>query len=131
MEQAELRAAAICNRAVTAKPEAFTTDADDFEDLRPARGLIGTVFFFPGDTVVFGATVVFHDMGLLLLRNVLAGMVKLMGDLIFGLLSLISWLLSAKFVYFLFVQPLWKTIVAAKPSAGGSKGGTVRGSVSD
>ena len=132
MEQAELRAAAICNRTVTARPQAFTTDADDFEDVRPARGLFGTLFFFPGDTVVFGATVAFHDMGLLVLRNVLAGMVNLMGDLIFGLLSLIGWLLSGKFVYFLFVKPLWKAIVAAKPSsADGPMGGAARDSVSD
>jgi hypothetical protein len=117
MEQAEMRASTLCGRTPAAgKQQAFTTNEDAFEDIRPVRGTFGTVFFFPGDTMVYGATVVFHEMGLIFLRDVFVGMVRLMGDLIFGLLSLIGWLLIGKIIY-CFVGPLWKAIAALNPSS--------------
>ena len=115
-EQAELRAASICGRTLSArKPEAFTTEEDPLKDIHPVRGFWGTLFFFPGDTMVIGAAVFFHNMGYTLIRDVFVGMVKLMGDLLSGLMSLIGWLLIGKFVYFLFVKPLWRAISARNP----------------
>jgi hypothetical protein len=124
LEQAEMRAAALCDKATAHQPEAFTTDHDQYQDVRPMRGWFGTVFFFPGDTIILGAIDFFHEMEFILLRNVLAGMVKLLRDLLFGLLSLISWVLMGRIVYYLFIGPLWKALAATKPpSADDSVGG--------
>jgi hypothetical protein len=117
MEQAEMRAATLCGRRTAApKPQPFTTD-DDFQDIRPPRGIFGMLFFFPGDTIVFGATIVFHEMGFMLMRNVVMGIIRVMGDLIFGLLSLICWIIICKIVFLFFVHPLANALSARKPSS--------------
>jgi hypothetical protein len=119
-EIAEARPQAYATEVTEHMPQAFSTSEDTMEDLlkyvSPARGFFGTLFFFPGDTMVYGATAVFDAIGIILLRDIFVGMIKLMGDLIFGLLSLIGWVLIGKFVYF-FVHPLANAISASKPSS--------------
>jgi hypothetical protein len=44
------------------------------------------------------------------------GIVKLTGNLLFGLLALIGWIVIARFVRF-FLQPVWQRVLAPGASA--------------
>ncbi|MEE8223713.1 MAG: hypothetical protein V3S59_05360, partial [Alphaproteobacteria bacterium] len=115
LEQAEIRAENICRRAVAPKIVAFTREERDPEEIRPARGFSGGLFFFPGDTMVTGAAVVFDLLGLTLMGNFLLGIARMFGDFLFGLLALIGWIIIGRFVL-IFVTPVWKTMLDRAPS---------------
>ncbi|MCZ6740659.1 MAG: hypothetical protein O7D27_00710, partial [Alphaproteobacteria bacterium] len=70
----------------------------------------------PGDTMVTGAVVVFHELGLSFVTNLLVGIVKLLGDFLFGLLALIGWIVIGRFVRF-FLEPFWQRILVPGPLA--------------
>ena len=123
VEIAEKRAKLLCGGAIERKKKAIQykklTDFDNedpIENIRPVRGFWAMLFFFPGDTMVTGAVVVFHELGLSFVRNFLVGIAKLTGDLLFGLLALIGWIVIARFLRF-FLQPVWQKILAPGASA--------------
>ncbi len=115
LEQAEMRAEFICNRAVATNREAFSNNERDPEEIRPARGFSGGLFFFPGDSMVTGAAVVFDLLGLTLMGNFLLGIARMFGDFLFGLLALIGWFVIGRFVL-IFVTPVWKMMLDRAPS---------------
>ncbi|MEE8214689.1 MAG: hypothetical protein V3R79_08880 [Alphaproteobacteria bacterium] len=122
VEYAEKRAELLCGGAIERKKKAIQykklTDFDNedpLENVRPVRGFWAMLFFFPGDTMVTGAVVVFHELGLSFVSNLLVGIVKLFGDFLFGLLALIGWIIIGRFVL-IFVTPVWKTMLDRAPS---------------
>jgi len=126
LEQAQMRASTICGIAIKAKQEPFAKEERNPEDIRPARGFLGGIFFFPGDTMVTGAAVVFHELGLTFLENAPIGFANLFGDLLFGILALLGWFVIGRVLHFFF-QPLWRTIIAREASTRGDAGGPVHG----
>ncbi len=114
LEQAEMRAETLCGRPIVAKKRTYSVGEALPEDISPARGYLGTLLFFPGDTMVTGAVVTFHELGFILLRDVLVGIVGLFGDFLFGLLALMGWLIIARIVRF-FGEPVWRMIIARDP----------------
>ncbi|MCZ6448921.1 MAG: SEL1-like repeat protein [Alphaproteobacteria bacterium] len=123
VEIAEKHAKTLCGQAIAEKKKAVARkkfagleDQDPFENVRPVRGFWAMLFFFPGDTMVTGAVVVFYELGLSFVSNLLVGMVKLSGDLLFGLLALIGWFVIARFLR-LFLEPVWQRILAPGASA--------------
>ncbi len=123
VEYAEKRAELLCGGAIERKKKAIQykklTDFDNedpLENVRPVRGFWAMLFFFPGDTMVTGAVVVFHELGLSFVRNLVVSMVKLTGNLLFGLLALIGWIVIARFLRF-FLEPVWQRILAPGASA--------------
>ena len=110
LEQAELRAGSICGKAIAPKKRAFTTNEIYIEEIGTARGFWGKMFFFPGDTMVIGAVVVFQELGFTLLSDIVVAIARLMRDLLFGILSLIGWVIIGKLTLFL-VKPVWKVMM--------------------
>ena len=124
LEYAEKEAKALCGKAVANKKKTFSEDKDPLEKIRPVRGFWAMLFFFPGDTMMSGAVVTFHELGLYFVRNILVGMVKLFGDLLFGLLALIGWIIIGRFLRF-FLEPVWQRILTPGASAhNATKGGS-------
>jgi len=122
VDYAEKRAELLCGGAIERKKKAIQykklTDFDnerDPEEIRPARGLAGGLFFFPGDTMVTGAAVMFDLLGLTLMGNFLLGIARVFGDFLFGLLALIGWFVIGRFVL-IFVIPVWKMMLDRAPS---------------
>ncbi|MCZ6813244.1 MAG: hypothetical protein O7F14_04235 [Alphaproteobacteria bacterium] len=123
VEYAEKHAETLCGGAIERKKKAIVyknlTDFDNenpLENIRPVRGFWAMLFFFPGDTMVTGAVVVFHELGLSFARNFVVGIVKVLGDLLFGLLALIGWIVIGRFVRF-FLEPFWQRILVPGPLA--------------
>ena len=123
VEIAEKHAETLCGQAIAEQKKAAARkkisdleDHDPLENVRPVRGFWAMLFFFPGDTMVTGAVVVFHELGLSFVSNLVVGIVKLTGNLLFGLLALIGWIVIARFVRF-FLQPVWQRVLAPGASA--------------
>ncbi len=123
VEIAEKHAETLCGQAIAEQKKAVARkkfagleDQDPFENVRPVRGFWAMLFFFPGDTMVTGAVVVFHELGLSFVSNLVVGIVKLTGNLLFGLLALIGWIVIGRFVRF-FLQPVWQRVLAPGASA--------------
>lgn len=123
VEIAEKHAETLCGQAISEKKKAAARkkiadlkDQDPLENVRPVRGFWAMLFFFPGDTMVTGAVVVFHELGLSFVANLVVGIVKLTGNLLFGLLALIGWIVIGRFVRF-FLQPVWQRVLAPGASA--------------
>jgi len=126
LEQVELRAESVCGGAKAKKKRNLSDDKDALENIRPVRGLWAMLFFFPGDTMVTGAAIVFHELGLTFVKDLLVGLVTFFGDVLFGLLALIGCIIIGRIIH-LFGDPVWKIILARDPlthrnSAGGTAG---------
>lgn len=122
LEQAQMRAESICGVPTETRPEPYAEKKRDPEDIRPTRGFWGGLFFFPGDTMVTGAAVVFHELGLTFLTDVLFGLSDLFGDFVYGILSLIGWFLIGRIILF-FGQPLWLMALGRNGAAHDAGGG--------
>ena len=66
--------------------------------------------------MVTGGVLVFRALGLSFVTNLLVGIVKLLGDFLFGLLALIGWIVIGRFVRF-FLEPVWQRILVPADSA--------------
>ena len=123
LEIAEKYAETLCGKAIADKKKAIARkkkaeeeDEDPLEEIRPVRGFWAMLFFFPGDTMVTGAVVVFDGLGLSFVSNFLVSIVKHTGDILFGLLALIGWIVIVRFIRF-FLEPVWGRVLARGPLA--------------
>ncbi len=124
LEQAGMRIESLCGKAMKelrgSKDISDNRDAPD--NIRPKRSLLTRMLFFPGDTMVTGAAVVFHGLGLSFISKFLGGLVKVMGDWLFGLLALIGWLLVGRILQMI-GEPIWKKLFARDPVSGDAQPG--------
>ncbi len=126
LEQVELRANSICGGAKAKKIPNPSDDKDALENIRPVRGFWAMLFFFPGDTMVTGAAVVFHELGLGFVKDFLVGIVMFFGDVLFGLLALIGWIIIGRIIH-LFGEPVWKMMLARDPLTHSASAGRTAG----
>ncbi|MDX1485808.1 MAG: hypothetical protein R3229_15160 [Alphaproteobacteria bacterium] len=128
LERVELHAESLCGRALAQKRAAADKmrEKTPLERIQPVRGFWASILFFPGDTMMTGAAVVFHGLGLTFISDILIAMAKTMGDFLFGLLALIGWFIIARVVKAM-GDPVWKMILARDPLAHTGKGGDASG----
>lgn len=114
-DRSEIRAHDLCGAAPSKGNRLARGGYNVIEEVRPHRGVVGSLLFFPGDTTVTGALVVFHESGLHGVRKLLTWLTQSFGDWLFGLVALLGWLVIARMGYF-FGAPIIKRMIGRNAS---------------
>lgn len=93
----------------------------EVDEAVPRRSGAFAVLLFPGDVTMRGVLVVFDQMGSKFMTEAAMKAVEAMGDVLFGLLALLGWLLIAR-VGYLTVHHFWEKFLERLPVAFGSRG---------